>query len=68
MAYDRVALSIAAWAAAQYPYAILPAQRIYDLSADRDVIVLFLITLIAAVVVLVPSLALLYFTFREKTG
>ena len=62
-----VALAIGAGAAAQYPYLIPPGQRISDVAAGDTMVFLFLVTFVGALVVLVPSLALLFHTFREKT-
>jgi cytochrome d ubiquinol oxidase subunit II len=67
-AAGTVALVIAGWGAAQYPYFILPHERISDVVAADATLAPFLITLVAGSVILVPSLALLYFVFSEKTG
>ena len=68
VAAGTVALVIAAWGVVQYPYFILPDERISDLAAGDSTIVPFLIALIAGALVLIPSLVLLYVTFSEKTG
>lgn len=68
VAAGTVALVIGAWGTALYPYVILPSKRFADAAAESGTIVLFLIALAAGAVVLVPSLALLYVTFSEKTG
>jgi cytochrome d ubiquinol oxidase subunit II len=63
-----VALVIAAWGAAQYPYLILPGDKITEVAAGHETLRAFLIALPIGALVLVPSLALLYLTFSEKTG
>jgi cytochrome d ubiquinol oxidase subunit II len=68
VAAGTVALVIAGWGAAQYPYFILPHERISDLAAADATLAPFLIALVAGSVILVPSLALLYIVFSEKTG
>ncbi len=68
VAAGTVALVIAGWGAAPYPYFILPHERISDVVAADATLAPFLITLVAGSVILIPSLALLYFVFSEKTG
>lgn len=68
VAAGAVALVIGGWGAVQYPYLIPPDQRISDLAAADATLGPFLIALVAGSVILVPSLALLYFVFSEKTG
>lgn len=63
-----VGLVIGGWAAVQYPYLILPDERISELAAADGMLGPFLIALAAGAVILVPSLALLYVVFSEKTG
>jgi cytochrome d ubiquinol oxidase subunit II len=63
-----VALVIGAWGAVQYPYFILPDERISDVAASDATLRLLLISLPIGALVLIPSLALLYWTFREPTG
>jgi cytochrome d ubiquinol oxidase subunit II len=68
VAAATVALVIAGWGAVQYPYIILPDERISDVVAGDATLKAFLIALPAGAVILVPSLILLYATFSEKTG
>jgi cytochrome d ubiquinol oxidase subunit II len=67
-AAGTVGLIIGGWGAVQYPYLILPDERISDLAAADAALGPFLIALVAGAVILVPSLALLYIVFSEKTG
>lgn len=68
VAAGTVALVIAAWGAVQYPYLVLPNVKIADAAAGRETLLYFLIALPIGSLILIPSLALLYFTFSEKTG
>ena len=68
VAAGAVALVIAGWGAVQYPYFILPDERIADVAAGDATLTAFLIALAIGALILVPSLALLYLTFSEKTG
>jgi cytochrome d ubiquinol oxidase subunit II len=68
VAAATVALVIAGWGAAQYPYFILPDERISDVAAGSATLTAFLISLSVGALILVPSLVLLYVTFSEKTG
>jgi cytochrome d ubiquinol oxidase subunit II len=68
VAAGTVAVFIAGWGAAQYPYLILPSERISDTAAGRATLDAFLIALPIGALILVPSLILLYSTFSEKTG
>jgi len=68
VAAGTAALVIAAWGVVQYPYFILPNERISDVAAGDSTIVPFLIALPIGALILVPSLVLLYVTFSEKTG
>ena len=63
-----VALFIAGWGSAQYPYLILPSERISDVAAGDTTLNTFLAALPVGALILVPSLLLLYSTFSEKTG
>lgn len=67
VAAATVALVIAAWGAAQYPFLILPNERIEDVAAGHRTLVVLLASLPIGGAILLPSLALLYWTFREKT-
>ncbi len=62
-----VALVIAAWGAAQYPYLLLPALKIEDAAAENEMLAFFLGALPIGAVVLVPSLLFLFSLFSEKT-
>ncbi len=68
VAAATVALVIAAWGAVQYPYLILPGDKIADVAAGHETLRAFLLALPIGALVLVPSLVLLYVTFSEKTG
>lgn len=68
LAAGAVGLIIGGWGAVQYPYLIPPDERISDLAAADATLEPFLIALVAGSVILVPSLALLYIVFSEKTG
>jgi cytochrome bd ubiquinol oxidase subunit II len=63
-----VALVIAAWGATQYPYLLLPGEKIAEAAATRGTLVAFLTVLPIGAALLVPSLALLFWTFRGQTG
>lgn len=63
-----VALVIGAWGLAQYPYLLLPGDTIAEAAATRGTLVAFLVVLPIGAAVLVPSLALLFWTFRGPTG
>lgn len=62
-----VALVIGAWAAAQYPYLLLPDETISDAVGPHATVVAFLVVLPIGGIILVPSLILLYWTFSGKT-
>jgi cytochrome d ubiquinol oxidase subunit II len=68
VAAATVALVISGWGAAQYPYFILPDERISDVAAGDATLTAFLISLSVGALILVPSLVLLYVTFSERTG
>lgn len=63
-----VALVIGAWGAAQYPYLLLPGETVAEAAATRGTLAAFLVVLPIGAAVLVPSLALLFWTFRGETG
>jgi cytochrome d ubiquinol oxidase subunit II len=67
VAAGTVALIIAGWAAAQYPYFILPNERISDVAAGAATLRAFLISLAIGALILIPSLVLLYRTFSLET-
>jgi cytochrome d ubiquinol oxidase subunit II len=67
VAAGTVALVLAAWGVAQYPYFILPSQRISDLAANDTTLRFFLAALPIGSLILIPSLVLLYWTFSENT-
>ena len=68
VAAATVALVIGGWGAAQYPYLLLPNERIADVAAGDSTLTAFLIALPIGALILIPSLVLLYVTFSEKTG
>jgi cytochrome bd ubiquinol oxidase subunit II len=53
-----------AWAVAQYPNLLTPGLTIGGAAADRPVLAATLVSLAAGAVLLVPSLAWLYFPFQ----
>ena len=63
LAGTTVALVLAAWAAAQYPYIVMPETRIEDVAAGVATLRAFLIALVAGASVLVPSLLWLFTLF-----
>lgn len=63
-----VALVFGGWAAAQYPFLVLPNERIADVAAGDSMLGAVLIALLIGALILVPSIVLLYLTFSEKTG
>ena len=62
-----VAFVLAGWGVVQYPYLILPGERISDLAAMATTLRYFLIALPIGAVILVPSLVFLYVTFSGGT-
>ena len=62
-----VAFVLAGWGVVQYPYLILPGERISDLAAMTTTLRYFLIALPIGAVILVPSLVFLYVTFSGGT-
>ena len=68
VAAGTVALVLGGWAAVQYPYLILPHERISDVAAGDPTLTAFLIALPIGALILIPSLVLLYVTFSERTG
>ena len=68
VAAGTVALVIGGWGAVQYPYLILPNERISDVAAGDATLAAFLIALPIGALILIPSLVFLYTTFSEKTG
>jgi cytochrome d ubiquinol oxidase subunit II len=57
-----------AWAVAQYPYLLVPDITIQDAASPRPVLVAMSILIIVYVVVLGPSLWLLFRLFRSRTS
>jgi cytochrome d ubiquinol oxidase subunit II len=68
VAAATVALVIGGLGAAQYPYLVLPNERIADVAAGDSTLTAFLIALPIGALILIPSLVLLYVTFSERTG
>lgn len=68
VAAGTVALVIGGWGAVQYPYLILPHERISDVAAGAPTLTAFLIALPIGALIIIPSLVVLYVTFSEKTG
>src|SRR5262249_8727275 len=54
------------WAAAQYPYLARPDMTVYNSALSENVVRDVLLALIAGVVVLFPSLALLLYVFKDQ--
>ncbi|TAK67272.1 MAG: cytochrome d ubiquinol oxidase subunit II [Dehalococcoidia bacterium] len=67
-AAGTVALVIGAWGAVQYPYFILPGEKIDEVAAGHETLLAFLVALPIGALILVPSLLLLYFTFSENVS
>ena len=65
-AMTQAALIVGGWALAQYPYLVFPDLTIADAAAPRSVLVPVLIALGIGALVLVPSLAYLYFIFKSR--
>lgn len=64
VAAATVTLVIAAWGAAQYPYAVVPDLHIDEVAAPAATLRAFLIALPFGALILVPSLVWLYLTFQ----
>jgi cytochrome d ubiquinol oxidase subunit II len=54
------------WAAAQYPYILLPALTIEQAAASRTTLVTMLVTLLGGSVLLIPALVYLYALFQRR--
>ncbi len=63
VAAATIAAVLAAWAAAQYPYIVLPSTRISDVAATDATLEAFLIALPIGAVILIPSLFWLFSLF-----
>lgn len=64
VAAATAALVVMAWGAAQYPFAIIPDVHIDSVAAPSATLHAFLIALPIGALILVPSLAWLFLTFR----
>jgi cytochrome d ubiquinol oxidase subunit II len=58
-----MALLVATWGVIQYPYFIVPSERIFDVASNDAMIKSALVGFLAGAVILVPSLLLLYLNF-----
>lgn len=63
-----MALLVAAWGVIQYPYFIVPSQKIFDVASNHAMIQSALIGLLCGAVILVPSLLLLYLSFVAESA
>ena len=63
-----MALLVAAWGVIQYPYFILPSQKIFDAAASDTMIRSSLVGLLCGAVILIPSLLLLYLSFVAESA
>jgi cytochrome d ubiquinol oxidase subunit II len=61
-----VAAILLGWAAAQYPYVLLPDLTIADAAAGQPTLVAMLVTLVVGSCVLVPALVYLYRLFQRS--
>lgn len=62
----QVVAVFGAWAVAQYPYLLVPDITIQDAASPRSVLVAMSVLIIAYVVVLGPSLYLLFRLFKSS--
>lgn len=66
LAMFMVACILGGWAFAQFPYLVIPTQTITSASAPDSVLITVLYALGAGAIVLVPSFAYLYRTFKGQ--
>ncbi|HUS83332.1 MAG TPA: cytochrome d ubiquinol oxidase subunit II [Dehalococcoidia bacterium] len=63
-----MALLVAAWGVIQYPYFILPGEKIFDVASSDTMIRSALVGLLCGAVILIPSLLLLYLSFVAESA
>jgi len=63
-----MALLVAAWGVIQYPYFIVPSEKIFDVASNQAMIRDALVGLLCGAVILVPSLLLLYLSFVAESA
>jgi cytochrome d ubiquinol oxidase subunit II len=63
-----MALLVGAWGVIQYPYFILPGEKIFDVAANQAMIRDTLVGLLCGAVLLIPSLLLLYLSFVAESA
>jgi cytochrome d ubiquinol oxidase subunit II len=59
---------VGAWGVIQYPYFILPGEKIFDAAANQAMIRDILVGLLCGAVLLIPSLLLLYLSFVAESA
>ena len=63
-----MALLVAAWGVIQYPYFIVPSEKIFDVASNDAMIRSALVGLLCGAVILIPSLLLLYLSFVAESA
>ena len=63
-----MALLVAAWGVIQYPYFIVPSEKIFDVASNQAMIRDALVGLLCGAVILIPSLLLLYLNFVAESA
>jgi cytochrome d ubiquinol oxidase subunit II len=63
-----VALLVATWGVIQYPYFVVPSDRIFDVASNHAMIKSALVGLLCGAVILIPSLLLLYLSFVAESA
>ena len=63
-----MALLVAAWGVIQYPYFIVPSEKIFDVASNQAMIRDALVGLLCGAVILIPSLLLLYLSFVAESA
>ena len=63
-----MALLVATWGVIQYPYFIVPSEKIFDVASNQAMIRSALVGLLCGAVILVPSLLLLYLSFVAESA
>jgi cytochrome d ubiquinol oxidase subunit II len=63
-----MALLVATWGVIQYPYFIVPSERIFDVASTHTMIKSALVGLVAGALIIVPSLLLLYLSFVGESA
>ena len=61
-------LLVAAWGVIQYPYFIMPGEKLFDVAAGHAMLASALVGLLVGAVILVPSLLLLYLSFVGESA